>query len=209
MSPLCAFKRPEMATLNLFLQVWPSTDPSNIHPTNKQDVSIRLASQILSIEYGLGQSLVVPSYAGSSLMIDGSVTAVDVELRGCVGGCSVSPAFYPPGCLANTSASFMLLVADASGKVTAVNATATPLAGMGSLRISVPTPSTPFTVVGSSYGHASYPIAHTFNAQVASIALIYLHLHRICAFRSALTHWAGHAFAAMVLRPVWSAMLGH
>ena len=112
-------------------------------------------------------------------MNSGSVTAIDVQLRGCVGGCSVSPVYYPPGCLSNTSASFMLLLADASGKVTSVNATATPLAGMDSLRISIPTPSTPFTVFGSSYGHASYPIAHTFNAQVGttSVAPTPLHSH--------------------------------
>lgn len=73
------------------------------------------------------------------------------------------PALYPPGCLANTSASFMLLIADASGKVTRVNATAVPLAGMSSLRISIAAPASPFTVFGSSYGHASYEIhyAHT------------------------------------------------
>jgi hypothetical protein len=125
---------------------------------NKQDVSVRLASQILSIEYGLGQALVFPTYAGASLVHDGplpSTAAVDVQLRACFGGCSVLPAFYPPGCLANTSASFMLLIADASGKVSRVNATAVPLAGMSSLRISIPAPSTPFTVFGSSYGHAS------------------------------------------------------
>ena len=37
-----------------------------------------------------------------------------------------------------------------------VNATAVPLAGMASLRISIPAPATPFTVFGSSYAHASY-----------------------------------------------------
>jgi hypothetical protein len=140
-------------------QVWPTTDPSNIHPVNKQDVSSRLASQILSIEYGLGQTLVFPAYVGASLVHDASVpsssAAVDVQLRGCVGGCSVSPAYYPPGCLANTSASFMLLIADASGKVTRVNAAAVPLADMRSLRVSIPAPSTIYTVFGSSYGHAS------------------------------------------------------
>jgi hypothetical protein len=140
------------------VQVWPSTDPSNIHPLNKQDVSLRLASQMLSIEYGVGLPLVFPTYVGASLVADAAaaVTAVDVQLRGCAGGCSVQPAFYPPGCLANTSASFMLLIADASGNIAHVNATAVPLAGMSSLRISIPAISAPFTVFGSSYGHASY-----------------------------------------------------
>jgi hypothetical protein len=31
-----------------------------------------------------------------------------------------------------------------------------PLAGMASLRISIPAPAAPFTVFGSSYAHASY-----------------------------------------------------
>jgi hypothetical protein len=141
-------------------QVWPTTDPSNIHPLNKQAVSLRLASQILSIEYGVGQPLVFPSYSGASVVNDDSssaaTVAVDVQLRGCVGGCSVLPAHYPPGCLANTTASFMLLIADASGRVTRVNATAVPLAGMSSLRVSIPAPASPFTVFGSSYAHASY-----------------------------------------------------
>jgi len=158
---------PNVALSTAIDLVWPTTDPSNIHPLNKQDVSVRLASQILGIEYGVGQPLVFPTYVGASLVNYGpaSLTSVDVQLRGCTGGCSVLPAFYPPGCLANTSASFMLLIADASGKVTRVNATAVPLAGMSSLRITIAAPAYPFTVFGSSYGHASYPIAHTFNAQ--------------------------------------------
>jgi hypothetical protein len=49
----------------------------------------------------------------------------------------------------------MLLIADASGKVTRVNAAAVPLADMRSLRVSIPAPSTIYTVFGSSYGHAS------------------------------------------------------
>ena len=124
-------------------------------------MSLRLASQLLSIEYGLGQPLVFPTYVGASVVTDddtssSATVSVDVQLRGCIGGCSVLPALYPPGCLANTSASFMLLVADASGKVSRVNATAVPLAGMASLRISIPAPAAPFTVFGSSYAHASY-----------------------------------------------------
>lgn len=151
-------------------QVWPTTDPSNIHPLNKQDVSVRLASQILGIEYGVGQPLVFPTYVGASLVNYGpaSLTSVDVQLRGCTGGCSVLPAFYPPGCMANTSASFMLLIADASGKVTRINATAVPLAGMSSLRISIAAPAYPFTVFGSSYGHASYEIQYAHNTLTSS-----------------------------------------
>jgi hypothetical protein len=51
----------------------------------------------------------------------------------------------------------MIIIADASGKVTRVNATggSVPLADMSSLRVSIPAPSTPYTVFGSSYGHAS------------------------------------------------------
>ena len=142
----------------------------------------------------MGQALVFPTYAGASLVSAVKNPAVDVQLRGCVGGCSLEPAVYPPGCLANTSASFMLLVADESGKITHVNATATPLAGMDSLRLSIPAPSFPFTVFGSSYGHASYafsncdtvlyshprhsyPIAHTFNSQVCALSCSVISIH--------------------------------
>ena len=94
--------------------VYPWSAPGDIHPTNKQCPSQRLANQILSMEYGKDTPSQTPLYAGATTSTDGTLISVTVSLTGCVGGCAITaPWFVPPGVNETTQAAgFMIQTND-------------------------------------------------------------------------------------------------
>ena len=140
--------------------VYPYSATGDIHPVNKQDVSQRLANQILTIEYG--QETVgygIPLYAGQSVLPDGS--GIRVSLTGCgVAGCKVQSVTPPPQ-TAHT-ATFAIQVADANRTWLPAQATVT-ADGQG-LVLTPLTPITGSSILASSYGRADYPLNAATNA---------------------------------------------
>ena len=108
------FALPKIAFATPHDCVYPWSAPGDIHPTNKQCPSQRLANQILSMEYGKDTPSQTPLYAGATTSTDGTLISVTVSLTGCVGGCAITaPWFVPPGVNETTQAAgFMIQTND-------------------------------------------------------------------------------------------------
>ena len=155
--------------------VYPFSDPTDIHPTNKQGVSQRLADQILSIEYG--QDVVgheIPIFAGQKALQDG--TGVVVNLTGCgSAGCRVQAVSVPPWVLPwQTGYTFALQANDAAKTwVPATGSASSDGQGLvlkcdGAIACAI---TSSYGVLASSYGRADYPL----NAAVGSQWRMVLH----------------------------------
>jgi sialate O-acetylesterase len=162
MAPLSSLPKIAFATTTDL--VYPYSDPADIHPTDKQDVGLRLANQILAIEYGVAERLSpTPTYAGASSTANSTTVSVTVALAGCgASGCLLLPIEVPPGVDPAQTATWAVQTADGAWRPAAAALTAggqevvLTAAAAGGLR-----------AVASSYGRATYPL----NAAVSASGL--------------------------------------
>ena len=152
---------PKIAFATAIDLVYPFSGVGDIHPTNKQAISARLAASVLSIEYGLNTNAQSPFYAGAKASADGTTVTVTVSLVGCAGGCTNSvPFFLPPNVTAAQSAGFQIQTNDAAK--TWLNASAVPTADGTGLILTALAPG--LEVLASAYGRATWPVVTAYNA---------------------------------------------
>eukprot|EP01116_Phalansterium_solitarium_P019525 TRINITY_DN5491_c0_g1_i1.p1 TRINITY_DN5491_c0_g1~~TRINITY_DN5491_c0_g1_i1.p1 ORF type:complete len:513 (-),score=201.49 TRINITY_DN5491_c0_g1_i1:164-1702(-) len=177
LSPVWALPKIAFAISNDLVVPW--SDPADIHPTNKQGVSTRLAAQMLEIEYGVDTIHSYPLYAGATTSTQGTQVTVTVALTGCAKGCYVLPETWPASTPAGAFAGWEIQVNDANGSW--LNATATPTADGQGLVLTVTAPSTGLAAVATAYGRASWPITAAYNSNgLPVVAWCYTLDGRIC-----------------------------
>jgi hypothetical protein len=146
--------------------VWPFDPPNQIHYSNKQLPSQRLARSVLSVEYGLGSpgDATSPLFVGAAAAPPGAdplLVAVDVELSGCVGGCFTRPYFEPPGLAPGQAAGFAIQVGDANR--TWLNATTVAVTALG-VHLSAHAPAPGLPVLATALGRSTWPVLTVYNS---------------------------------------------
>lgn len=160
LAPLFTLPRIAFAVSNDLVVPWSAA--GDIHPTNKQAVSARLANQMLAIEYGFETLHTYPMYAGASASTSGKTVTVTVQLTGCLKGCTVTAETWPSTAPNGTYAGWQVQTDDAARSWW--NATAIPTADGQGLVLTATTSSPGLNAVASAYGRAPWPITAAYNS---------------------------------------------